>query len=412
MTPSPSRPEAPPSPSFVDRIPGMDEAFTLDATVAYLNHGSFGACPRPVLAAQSQVRERLEREPVRFFMRELEPLMDSTREELGLFVGADPDGIAFLPNATHAVNTVLRSLNLQPGDELVTTDHEYNACRNALDFVADRARAHVVVARVPFPVADEDAVALAVLSKVTPRTRLALIDHVTSPTALVFPIGRLVRELRARGVETVVDGAHAVGQVPLDLRALGAAYFTSNCHKWLCAPKGCAFLHVREDLRDRIVPLSVSHGRNAERSGRSRFRLLFDWTGTCDPSAYLAAPAAIRFVSSVLPGGATALADRNHALVSWARDRLCAAVGVDPPSPSAMLGSMASVPLPPAPGGPSPFDIDPLQVALMDRFHIQVPVFTWREADGTPRRTIRISAQAYNYSAQYEALADALTRLV
>ena len=412
MTSSPSRPPPPLPRALAGAIAGVAEAFTLDPDVIYLNHGSFGACPVPVLAAQSEIRQRLEREPVRFFTRELEPLLGAARSELAQLVSADPEGLAFVPNATYAVNTVLRSLEFKPGDELLTTDHEYNACRNALDFVAEQSGATVVVAHVPFPIDDPDTVVAAVLGRVTARTRLALLDHVTSATALVFPIERLVHALRARGVESLVDGAHAVGQVPLDLGALGVAYFTSNCHKWLCAPKGCAFLHVREDLRGNIVPLAISHGLNATPGGRSRFRMLFDWTGTSDPSAYLAVPAAIRFLASCMPGGHEALRERNGALVAWGRALLCDALRVDPPAPASMLGSMASIPLRGAPATASPFDIDPLQAALMDSFRIEVPVLTWLDGPATRRRALRISAQVYNRAADYEALADALRQLV
>lgn len=392
-------------------LPGIAEAFALDPSVVYLNHGSFGACPRSVLEVQRELQARLEREPYRFFMKDLEPLLEASRHELAAFVGADPDGLAFVQNASHGVNTVLRSLDFRAGDELLTTNHEYNACKNALDYVAERAGASVVVAPVPFPVANEDELVAPILERVTSRTRLALLDHVTSQTALVFPIARLVRELRARGVETLVDGAHAVGMVPLDLRALGAAYFTSNCHKWLCAPKGCAFLYAREDVKERIVPLSISHGRNTVHPTRSRFRLLFDWTGTDDPSAYLSVPAALRFLGGVLPGGVHALAERNHALVVWGREIVGRALGVPVPTPEEMLGSMASLPLSGAPAMTSPFEVDSLQAALIDRFQIEAPVLTWPGEDGGRRRALRISAQAYNEPAHYEALADAIREL-
>lgn len=397
-------------PSIPDISPAALASFTLDPGITFLNHGSFGACPLPVQARQSEIRTRLERHPGRFFMQDLEPLVDAVREELATFIHASAGGLAFVHNATAGVNTVLRSLSFQEGDELLTTDHEYNACKNALDFVAQRSGARVVVAKVPFPIDGPDAVVDAVLACVTPKTRLLLIDHVTSPTALIFPIGRIVRELRDRGVETLVDGAHAVGMLPLDLEAIGAAFYTSNCHKWLAAPKGCAFLHVREDWRDRVVPLSISHGRNAERPDRSRFRLLFDWTGTEDPSPFLSIPAALEFLGSLVPGGVRGLGERNHALAVWGRGVVCERLGLKPAAPEAMLGSMAAIPLPPParPGNPSLFVADPLQVALMEQYRIEIPVFPW-PAGG---RCIRLSAQAYNRAEDYVKLADALAKLM
>ena len=288
----------------------------LDPGIDHLNHGSFGAAPSVVLAAQRAWIDRLEADPTRFVSLELEPALDATRAALGAFVQADPDDLALVANATTGVNTVLRSLEptLRSGDELVTTDHAYNAVKTAMESVADRTGARIVTAPVPFPVEGPEVVVSAVLARVGPRTRLVLLDHITSATALIFPIEELVAELARRGIDTLVDGAHAPGQLDLDLERLGAAYYTGNLHKWVCAPKGAAFLHVRRDRQSLIRPLSISHGANSPRTDRSRFRLEFDWTGTADVSAWLVVPDAIRFGEELVAGGWAALRKRNRTL--------------------------------------------------------------------------------------------------
>jgi len=389
----------------------LRQCWLLDREVSFLNHGSFGACPIPVLEHQRQLRERLERQPVQFLARDLESLLDEARGQLAAFVGAAPEDLAWVSNATTGVNAVLQSLPFSPGDELLTTDHEYNACRNALEFVARRAGATVVVVAVPFPVGSPDEVVEAVLSKVTRRTRIALLDHVTSQTGLVLPVRQLVQELAGRGIDTLVDGAHAPGVLDLSLDDLGAAYFTGNCHKWVCAPKGAAFLHVRRDLRERVRPVVVSHGANSTRTDRSRFHLEFDWVGTDDPTAVLCVPEAIRFMGSLLPGGWQELRRRNRQLALRARDELCRGLGIEPPCPDEMIGSMAALPLPP--GDPqvlsSALYTDELQSALLERWRIEVPIIPW---PAPPDRLVRISAQIYNRPEQYRRLADALTELL
>lgn len=386
--------------------------FALDPAITFLNHGSFGACPRVVLEAQSMLRARMEAEPVRFFVREAPAMLDRARETIARFVGADPRDLAFVRNATQAVASVLASLPLAPGDELLTTDHAYAACRNALDHHAAKSGARVVVARVPFPLADPREVVDAVLGAVTSRTKLALIDHVTSPTGLVVPIAEIVSALRARGVETLVDGAHGPGMVALELDALGAAYYTGNLHKWLCAPKGCGILHVRRDRQEGLHPMAISHGI---RSGRARPRLWeeFDWVGTDDPTPWLCAPESLAALESLLPGGMPALRERNRALALHARDRLCATLGVAAPAPDSMIGALASVPLPdrdprdPAPG--SAFDVDPIGAALFDAHSIEIPVFPW---PAPPKRLIRIACQIYVGEDDVERLCDALADLL
>jgi isopenicillin-N epimerase len=384
----------------------VKQHWTLDPKITFLNHGSFGATPRVVLEKQNEYRARMEREPVRFFVRELEPMLDAARSALAEFVNADFEGLAFVPNATAGVNAVLRSLDLDKFDELLVTTQEYNACRNILDYVAGLNQAKVVVADIPFPIASPDVVLERVLEKVTERTRLVLIDHVTSQTALIFPIAELVRELSARGIDTLVDGAHAPGFLPLNLREINAAYYTGNLHKWVCAPKGAAFLYVRDNRRASIRPASISHGANSPRRDRSRFLIEFDWTGTFDPTAWLCVPDALRFMASLVPGGWPSIVQRNHELALRARDLLCDTLGIGPPAPDSMLGSMAAVPLPDGTQTEAPSLYgDPLQDKLLYEHNIEVPLVPW---PAPPKRILRVSAQLYNVFEDYQRLAEAL----
>ncbi len=378
----------------------------------FLNHGSFGACPREVFAFQQSVREHLERQPVQFFVRELEAQLDASRKTLAHFLNAPPQNVVFVPNATHGVNTVLRSLSFRPGDELLVTNHEYNACRNALDFVAEQTGARVVVVCIPFPLSNPEQAMAMILEAVSSRTRLALLDHVSSQTGLVFPIERLAPALTRQGVEVLVDGAHAPGMVPLNLAELGATYYTGNCHKWICAPKGAAFLYVDTDRQASIRPLSISHGANSPRRDRSRYLIEFGWMGTWDPSAYLSVPAALRWMQSQLPGGWPEIMARNRALALAGRRHLCQALQIPLPCPDEMIGSLASVPLPNSTESSlsqSPLYSDPLQDKLRASFGIEVPIIPW---PAPPERVLRISAQLYNSLPQYELLAGALTELL
>src|SRR5205823_7079786 len=248
----------------------------------------------------------------------------------------------------------------------------------------------------------------AALNRVTARTRLAFLDHVTSQTGLVLPIARLVQELAGCGVDTLVDGAHAPGMTPLNLRRMGAAYFAGNCHKWICAPKGAGFLRVQRSRQELIRPLSISHGANSARTDRSRFLIEFGWTGTWDPSACLSVPEALRFVGSLLPGGWPAVMKRNRRLALAARKTLCQALGIGLPCPDDMIGALASVPLadagtadPPR----SPLYLDPLQDQLLAKYRIEAPMIPW---PAPPKRLLRVSAQLYNSLPQYHRLAEAL----
>ena len=396
---------------LLDRPIGGRGFWPLDPKVTFLNHGSFGSCPRPVLKFQQALQMRLERQPVGFLVDEFEALWDDARRTLAQFVGADTDDLVFVPNATAGVNTVLRSLEFKRGDELLTTNHAYNACRCALDFVAARAGARVVVVNIPLPLESSQQVVDALLARVTKRTRLALLDHVTSSTGLVLPLEKIVPELSVRGVETLVDGAHAPGMIPLDLKKLGAAFYTGNCHKWICSPKGAALLYVRRDRQAQIRPLAISHGANSPRRDPSRFLLEFSWTGTGDFSAWLSVPESIRVIGALLPGGWPAVMRRNRALALAARRLLCDVLKIPAPCPDEMIGSLAAVPLPDM----SAADIarisnglDPLRGRLLREQGIEVPVFPW---PAPPKRLLRVSAQLYNSLPQYEKLAAVLKNI-
>lgn len=381
----------------------------LSPGIVFLNHGSFGSCPKPILELQNRLRREMEAEPIQFLWRRYEDRLEPARRALARFVNARSRDLVFVTNATTGVNAVVRSLELRRGDEILTTDLDYNACRNVLVETAQRAGARLAVAHIPFPLRSADEIVEAVLRAVTPRTRLAMLDHVTSNSALVLPIKRLIRELEERGVDTLVDGAHAPGMLPLNLRALRPAYYTANLHKWVCAPKGAAFLWAREDKQAGLQPAVISHGNNRPRPGFTAFQDRFDWAGTQDPTPWFCVCEAIRWMGNLLPGGWAELRRRNHSLAVQARRILCERLEVEPPCPPALLGSMATIPLPerfqPVPAAGK---IDAEQFRLYDRFGIEVPFSRFGEPE---RRWLRISAQIYNSPAEYEYLAAALGTL-
>jgi isopenicillin-N epimerase len=392
----------------------LRENWLLDPAVAFLNHGSFGACPAAVLDAQSVYRERLEREPVSFFIRDGAALLEGARATLGEFVGADADELAFVPNATVGLNDILQSLALSVGDELLVTDHEYNATRNILNAVAGRSGCRVVVVQIPFPIASPERVLELVLERVTARTRIALIDHVTSPTGLVLPLEQILAALHERGIEVVVDGAHAPGMLELDLRALAADYYAGNCHKWLCAPKGSGFVYVPRERQGQVRPAIISHGANAGLEGPARFRREFEWTGTRDLTPWLAVADAICIMEGLLPGGWPAIRERNRQLALWARRHLCEQLGTSLPCPDSMVGSLASIVLPASPHYPPPgpelnFDDHPLHHALFERYQVDIPV---HRCPGSQQIMVRLSAALYNERRDYERLAQALLELL
>ncbi len=377
----------------------MRNSFLLQPGVVFLNHGSFGACPRPVFDAYQAWQLELERQPVEFLGRRAATLLREARDALGAFVGADAGDLVYVPNATTGLNIVARSLPLEPGDEVLGTDHEYGALDRAWRFVCAKRDARYIRQPVPLPVKSAQQVVQAVWSGVTGRTRVLFLSHITSPTAIILPVAELVRCARDAGIITVIDGAHAPGQIPLDLATLGADFYSGNAHKWLSSPKGSAFLYARREMQCILEPLVVSWGWEPEKPVSSRFVAANEYQGTRDIAAYLAVPAAIRFMAE---HDWPRVQRACHELVRYARERITALTGLDPITPDdpVWFAQMAAFPLPPC-------DADVLQRRLYDEFRVEIPIVTWNK-----RQFVRISVQGYNTRADVDAFVQALAELL
>ncbi len=373
--------------------------FALDPAWIFLNHGSYGARPRAVLARNQRWQQELEAQPVAFLGRRLPALLAEARSALAGYLGADADEVVNHSNVTTALNVVARSLPLAAGDEVLTTDHEYGALDRTWRFICAKRGARYVVQPLPERFDDPQAVVEAIWAGVTPRTRVLFLSHITSFSALILPIVPLIARARTAGIWTVIDGAHAVGQIPLDLHALGADFYGGNCHKWLCAPPGAGFLYARRDVQSLIEPLVVSWGWQARDPGPSRFVDEQERQGTRDYSAYLTVPAAIAYQ---VERGWPRVRAECHELVRYARERLAELTGLPPlaEDSSAWFAQMVTAPLPPCDGAA-------LAERLREEHRIEIPVTPWRE-----REFIRVSAQGYTTRAEIDALLAALATLL
>ena len=360
----------------------------LDPDVAYLNHGSFGVTPRAVLAAQEAWRRRIERNPAAFMASARSGLLREAAASVAEYLGARPDDLVFMENATSAANAVLRSLDFKPGDEILITSLGYRAVNHAAAYVAARTGATLVEAKIPLPVPSAETLVAAVEAKLSPRTRLAVFDHIASQSAIVFPLERLIAAAHGVGAQVLIDGAHVPGQMALDIPGLGADYYVANLHKWLFVPRGCAILWAGRERQRDLHPLTISHGYG------QGFLAEFDWTGTRDLSHWLAAPEGIACHRRL--GGAR-LMERNRDLVREMAAMLARRWGTGLAAPAEMFAAMAVVRLP-----ESPRDALELTQELRDRHRIEAPV---HRIDGA--LWVRIAAQAYNERADYERLAAA-----
>ena len=365
--------------------------------MAHLNHASFGAVPTTVVAEQDRWRAIMESNPTGFFWRVLPDAYERARVAAARFVGADPDGFAFTPNATTAINTVLASLGLTRGDEVLLTDHGYGAIRLAAERACQRTGATVVVQPVPLPLHETGELRDSVMAGITDRTRLAIVDHIASPTGVRFPVEELVRDLRQRQVLSLIDGAHAPGMVELDIEALGADFWTGNFHKWVCAPRGAAGLYVRAEHRDGIVPLVTSW------DALEGFVKSFGWLGTNDYTAFLTVPAAIGFMEEL---GWERVRRHNHELAAFGAKALREALGTAPPTDADVFEAMTIVALPDGVADTED-ETKALSRRIAEAMGAEVAAFPWQG-----RGYIRLSAQAYNAPGEYEAVAAGLRTLL
>lgn len=377
--------------------PTVADQFLLRPGIAFLNHGSFGACPRPVFETYQRWQRELEGQPVEFLSRSITGRLAEARASLAAFVGTQADNVVFVPNATTGVNIVAHSLELAPGDEVLATSHEYGAAERAWRFHCERRGVHYISQPITFPIRGVAEFVDELWQGVTDRTRVIFLSHITSPTALLFPVAEVCRRAREAGILTVIDGAHAPGQVDLALDTLGVDFYTGNCHKWLNSPKGAGFLYVRPELQQRIEPLIVSWGWRAFTPSGSTFLDYLQWTGTDDPSAYLSVPAAIEFQQTHDWANGRAAC---HSLALEARARVKALTGLEDVCPDDWFGQMCVLPLPSG-------TLDKLGARLWDEHQIEIPQIRWQD-----REFLRISIQVYNSFQDVERLVDALKPFV
>jgi isopenicillin-N epimerase len=375
--------------------------FLVRPDVAFLNHGSFGARTRAVFEICQRWQRELEAEPVEFLGRRLPSLLAEARASVAAYVGTSPDNIVFVPNATHGMNIIARSLDLQPGDEVLSTDHEYGAVERTWRFNCERQGAVYRTQPISLPVGSAEAIIEELWQGVTERTRVIIVSHISSPTALIFPVAEIAQRAAAQGILTAIDGAHAPGQIDLNLEAIGADFYVGNGHKWMCGAVGAGFLYAKPERQQSLKPLVVSWGYEPREPGPSPFIDLFDWIGTDDPSPYLSMPAAIDYQREHDWNKVRAA---SHILASEAQAQIENLTGMPPISPDSpeWWVQMRAVPLPITPNLPAP----ELQKRLWEDWQVEVPLTEWQG-----KRFVRISIQAYNSAADVERLLDGLQQL-
>ncbi len=403
LGPAPARfldvPDPPPIDPPKPLAESLRQHWLLKEDVAFLNHGSFGACPIPVLNEQQKWRANIEAQPIEFLGRRCEALLAFQRMQLGPRLGMGYEDFGFVTNATEGINAVLQSLKFKPGDELLTTNHVYNAVRKAMSYVAARSGATYREISIPLPLHTSSEIADAVINSLSDKTRLLVIDHVTSPTALVFPVQLISTQCRSRGIDIVIDGAHAPGMLSLDVTRQDAPFYAGNLHKWICAPKGSAFLWVNRNRQAEIHPAVISHHY------QGGFEKEFGWQGTRDISGLLAIRSAMEFFDQF---GWPRTLQHNHQLATWAQQMICQRWDTIPMTPldGRLIGAMATLRLPLRFGHLSEPQREILQSRLYNEFKVEAPLILWDN-----HAYVRVSCQIYNRPEDYQRLADAIERI-
>ena len=378
-------------------MPDLKNQFFLDPEIIFLNHGSFGACAKPVYENLLVWQKKLEEEPVKFFEDIIFDALKKSREALAAYINCSADDLVYFSNPTTAVNAVARSLRLEPGDEVLSTNHIYGALDRSWKYICADKNARFVKAKIPFPIQSKQEFRDCLLSSVTDRTKVIFLSHITSMTAMIFPVEEIIEYAKERNILTIIDGAHVPGHIPLDINKLDADIYTGACHKWMCTPKGVSYLYVKKEFQENVHPLVVSWGWESENPGPSKFLDWHEWQGTRDMSAFLTIPVAIKFLNK---HNWLKLGRRCRKQVVRTRNEFLDMLSIPPPCPDSWLGQMASIPLPID-------DADLFKNIILKKYKIQVPVFKWEDIT-----LLRFSIQFYNTKSDLDRLLAAVKEML
>ena len=382
--------------------------WSLDQDIVFLNHGSFGATPKYILEKQSEYRDLMEKEPVDFFVNIMPDILHQSKSALADFVGASPNDMVFAQNTTTGVNQILASFPYEQGDEWLVTSHAYGACTNAIKHFAKRNKINLNIAEIPFPVNDEITILKSIEKKITKNTKLALIDHITSASGMIFPVEKIIHLLHSHNIKVIIDGAHVPGMIDLNIKKLNPDFYIGNCHKWLCAPKGSAFIYVRNEYKKLVKPLVISHFNDTDLKGESHWSNQFMWDGTHDFSQYLCVKDTIDFMDSIHSKGWEGIIEHNHNLVWKGANLIADKIGAKLPLKEKFIGSIINIPMPDGKQGFPKFnETSALKKVLFEKYKIEVPIFFFPTE---PKQWIRLSAQLYNSLDQYDYLGDCLVK--